>query len=184
MHVGLEEIGNISMSSIYVDQTGRFLTYLITNAIFQIKNLSGSTVPEYKVQEIKRSRLILLHYGIFKIGWDWMILLCTFYIAITVPYNATFGIAETHDQRASIVTDVIVEILLITGQSAGVCGLTLINYYYHRRKTSERLFCASENKTISREDFQDGRGKKIELEISAPDDPAKYSRTSIQRTRL
>jgi hypothetical protein len=45
-------------------------------------------VPEYKVQEMKRSQFILLHYGIFKIGWDWLILLCTFYIAISVPLNA------------------------------------------------------------------------------------------------
>ena len=85
----------------------------------QIKNLSGNTVPEYKVQETKRSKLILLHYGIFKIGWDWMILLCTFYIAITVPYNAAF-VMTSHDrftQRASIVSDVIVEMLFVIGQS-------------------------------------------------------------------
>jgi len=81
--------------------------------------LSGNTVPEYKVQETKRSKLILLHYGIFKIGWDWMILLCTFYIAITVPYNAAFVMTSEDGfaQRASIVSDVIVEMLLAIGQS-------------------------------------------------------------------
>jgi len=82
----------------------------------QIKNMSGNAVPEYKVQETKRSRLILLHYGIFKIGWDWMILFCTFYIAITVPYNAAFVMtSESFNERQSIVTDVIVEMLLIIG---------------------------------------------------------------------
>lgn len=129
------------------------------NAIFQIKNLSGSTVPEYKVQEIKRSKLILLHYGIFKIGWDWMILLCTFYIAITVPYNATFGIAETHDERASIVTDVIVEILLITGQSSVCCSIS--------HDELLKICCASENNALSREAFRTETAK-IEMEISTP----------------
>jgi len=83
---------------------------------FQIKNLSGTTVPEYKMQQIKRSRLILLHYGIFKIGWDWLILLCTFYVAIMVPYNAAFVTMEGSNERASIVSDVIVEMLFIIGK--------------------------------------------------------------------
>ncbi|KAH9498163.1 Potassium voltage-gated channel sub H member 8, partial [Bulinus truncatus] len=47
-------------------------------------------MPEYKVQEVKKSGLIIVHYGIFKIGWDWLILLCTFYVAIMVPFNAAF----------------------------------------------------------------------------------------------
>ena len=86
---------------------------------FQIKNLSGkNTIPEYKVQEVKRSKFILFHYGIFKIGWDWLILLCTFYIAFIVPYNAAF---VTHGdgptgERDSIVSDVIVELLFIIGK--------------------------------------------------------------------
>jgi len=84
--------------------------------LFQIKNLSGTTVPEYKMQQIKRSRLILLHYGIFKIGWDWLILLCTFYVAIVVPYNAAFVTMEGSSERASIVSDVIVEMLFIIGK--------------------------------------------------------------------
>ena len=85
--------------------------------VLQIKNLTGvqtDALPEYKVQEIKRSRFILLHYGIFKIGWDWLILLCTFYIAIIVPYNAAFVTSES--ERASIVSDVIVEMLFIIGK--------------------------------------------------------------------
>ena len=71
------------------------------------------------MQETKRSKLILLHYGIFKIGWDWMILLCTFYISITVPYNAAFVMTsqDPFTQRASIVSDVIVEMLFVIGQA-------------------------------------------------------------------
>ena len=69
------------------------------------------------MQQIKRSRLILLHYGIFKIGWDWLILLCTFYVAIMVPYNAAFVTMEGSNERASIVSDVIVEMLFIIGKS-------------------------------------------------------------------
>ena len=99
--------------------------------ISQIKNFSAGTptntaLPEYKVQEIKRSKFILLHYGIFKIGWDWLILLCTFYIAIIVPYNAAFVTShivksqqnetQQRNERASIVSDVIVEMLFIIGR--------------------------------------------------------------------
>ena len=69
------------------------------------------------MQQIKRSRLILLHYGIFKIGWDWLILLCTFYVAIMVPYNAAFVTMEGPNERASIVSDVIVEMLFIIGKA-------------------------------------------------------------------
>ena len=88
-----------------------------TGSLFQIKSLSGSNaLPEYKVQEMKRPRFILLHYGIFKIGWDWLILLCTFYIAIIVPYNAAFVASDNDSERASIVSDVIVEMLFIIGE--------------------------------------------------------------------
>lgn len=84
-------------------------------------------MPEYKVQETKKSRLILLHYGIFKIGWDWMILLCTFYIAITVPYNAAFVMtAGGSKERESIVSDVIVEMLLIIGWYFKIISVTSV----------------------------------------------------------
>jgi hypothetical protein len=108
----------------------------------QIKNLSGNTVPEYKMQQVKRSRLILLHYGIYKIGWDWLILLCTFYVAIVVPYNAAFvngdfgtdgsgqnttaNVTAVTELRASIVSDVIVEVLFIIGESLTI-SVTCLN---------------------------------------------------------
>ena len=52
------------------------------------------TLPEYKVQGIHSARFIIPHYGIFRIAWDWLILLCTFYIAIVVPYNFAFDETE------------------------------------------------------------------------------------------
>uniref|UniRef100_A0A8C0AX26 Potassium voltage-gated channel subfamily H member 4 n=1 Tax=Buteo japonicus TaxID=224669 RepID=A0A8C0AX26_9AVES len=50
------------------------------------------SIPEYKVASVQKSRFILLHYSIFKALWDWLILLATFYVAVTVPYNVS-GIA-------------------------------------------------------------------------------------------
>ncbi|XP_041375018.1 potassium voltage-gated channel subfamily H member 8-like [Gigantopelta aegis] len=76
----------------------------------QLHSMSGK-MPEYKVQEAKKSRYIIVHYGIFKIGWDWLILLCTFYIAIMVPFNAAFQ--RVNEARGSIYSDVFVEILFI-----------------------------------------------------------------------
>ncbi|XP_064646364.1 potassium voltage-gated channel subfamily H member 8-like isoform X12 [Lineus longissimus] len=79
----------------------------------KIQNLSGkNTLPEYKVQDARnqKSHFILLHYGIFKIGWDWLILLCTFYIAVVVPYNAAF---LQNDKKELLVPDVTVEVLFI-----------------------------------------------------------------------
>ncbi|XP_045178348.2 potassium voltage-gated channel subfamily H member 8-like [Mercenaria mercenaria] len=72
----------------------------------------SAKMPEYKVQEVKKSKFILIHYGIFKIGWDWLILLCTFYTAILVPYNAAFTRGE-NNRRDSIHSDVVVEILFM-----------------------------------------------------------------------
>uniref|UniRef100_A0A3Q2DYM6 Potassium voltage-gated channel, subfamily H (eag-related), member 3 n=1 Tax=Cyprinodon variegatus TaxID=28743 RepID=A0A3Q2DYM6_CYPVA len=51
---------------------------------------NANPIPEYKVADIQKSRFILLHYGAFKAGWDWLILLATFYVAVTVPYNVCF----------------------------------------------------------------------------------------------
>ncbi|KAK5847564.1 hypothetical protein PBY51_016683 [Eleginops maclovinus] len=80
---------------------------------------NANPVPEYKVADIQRSRFILLHYGAFKAGWDWLILLATFYVAVTVPYNVCFTPAEIREDRASAarnppsVSDILVEILFI-----------------------------------------------------------------------
>ncbi|XP_068428147.1 potassium voltage-gated channel subfamily H member 8 [Clinocottus analis] len=77
-------------------------------------------IPEYKVAAIQKSRFILLHYGTFKAGWDWLILLATFYVAVTVPYNVCFTVAAGRDEGSGIaprskpsVSDILVEILFI-----------------------------------------------------------------------
>lgn len=94
----------------------------------------GSQMPEYKVQEVKKSKLVIVHYGIFKIGWDWLILLCTFYIAIMVPFNAAFR--KQGRYKDFIYIDVAVELLFaIGGRPHGRCGHRhpgKTNYFSHR----------------------------------------------------
>ncbi|NXA55723.1 KCNH4 protein, partial [Nothocercus julius] len=74
-----------------------------------------SSVPEYKVASVQKSRFILLHYSVFKALWDWLILLATFYVAVTVPYNVCFtGTEESAAAaRSTIVSDIAVEMLFI-----------------------------------------------------------------------
>uniref|UniRef100_A0A8D0GUS0 Voltage-gated delayed rectifier potassium channel KCNH8 n=1 Tax=Sphenodon punctatus TaxID=8508 RepID=A0A8D0GUS0_SPHPU len=70
--------------------------------------------PEYKVSDAKKSKFILLHFSTFKAGWDWLILLATFYVAVTVPYNVCFiGNDELATTRSTTVSDIAVEILFI-----------------------------------------------------------------------
>lgn len=80
-----------------------------------MQNLLHSTdapLPEYKTQSLKKSRLILSHYGVFKGCWDWLILVATIYIAVAVPYNASF---VKNFERLTMPSDVIVEALFIVG---------------------------------------------------------------------
>ncbi|KAM3187811.1 hypothetical protein ACTXT7_001588, partial [Hymenolepis weldensis] len=72
-----------------------------------------NSIPEYKVQDLKSSCCILLHYSILKIVWDWLIVLCTFYFAIMVPYNAAFHRDGT--ERYLRTLDMIIEVLFIIG---------------------------------------------------------------------
>ncbi|XP_059866089.1 voltage-gated delayed rectifier potassium channel KCNH8 [Delphinus delphis] len=70
--------------------------------------------PEYKVSDAKKSKFILLHFSTFKAGWDWLILLATFYVAVTVPYNVCFiGNDDLSTTRSTTVSDIAVEILFI-----------------------------------------------------------------------
>ncbi|XP_064205231.1 potassium voltage-gated channel subfamily H member 8 isoform X1 [Anguilla rostrata] len=80
------------------------------------KNVFGDlpALPEYKVADAKKSKFILLHYSTFKAGWDWLILLATFYVAVTVPYNVCF-IGDDDLTRSTTVSDIAVEILFIIG---------------------------------------------------------------------
>lgn len=77
------------------------------------------SLPEYKVAAIQKSRFILLHYSVSKALWDWMILLATFYVAVTVPYNVCFTAYSDVETagRSTIVSDIAVEMLFILGES-------------------------------------------------------------------
>lgn len=93
---------------------------------------NANPVPEYKVADIQKSRFILLHYGAFKAGWDWLILLATFYVAVTVPYNVCFTAVEIREDGGSAarnppsVSDILVEILFIIGKVVlNLCGCFL-----------------------------------------------------------
>ncbi|XP_069980935.1 voltage-gated delayed rectifier potassium channel KCNH8 [Penaeus vannamei] len=72
---------------------------------------SAGPLPEYKTASIQKSRFILTHYGMLKTCWDLVILLATFYVAVTVPYNAAFLVSETQQDKPTIVPDVVVEAL-------------------------------------------------------------------------
>uniref|UniRef100_A0A8C2H1K9 Voltage-gated inwardly rectifying potassium channel KCNH3 n=1 Tax=Cyprinus carpio TaxID=7962 RepID=A0A8C2H1K9_CYPCA len=78
---------------------------------------SQPTLPEYKVASVQKSRFILLHYSMCKALWDWLILLATFYVAVTVPYNVCFSAPDDPDcdstSRTTLVSDIAVEMLFI-----------------------------------------------------------------------
>ncbi|XP_059054216.1 potassium voltage-gated channel subfamily H member 8-like isoform X3 [Achroia grisella] len=84
----------------------------LNNVSKNLLHSSDPPLPEYKTSAIKRSRLIISHYGVFKTFWDWLILIATFYVAVVVPYNASF-VDEGHP-RISVTMDVLVEALFIT----------------------------------------------------------------------
>ncbi|XP_036050461.1 potassium voltage-gated channel subfamily H member 4 [Onychomys torridus] len=81
------------------------------NNVFEPK----PSVPEYKVASVGGSRCLLLHYSIPKAVWDGLILLATFYVAVTVPYNVCFsGDDDTPiTSRHTLVSDIAVEMLFI-----------------------------------------------------------------------
>ncbi|GLH13144.1 Cyclic nucleotide-gated cation channel subunit A [Gryllus bimaculatus] len=70
---------------------------------------TAAPLPEYKTAALKKSRFIVSHYGVFRSCWDWFILVATFYVAVVVPYNASFISVD----RPSMVSDVVVEALFI-----------------------------------------------------------------------
>lgn len=87
--------------------------------VFFFQNLLSSTpqpLPEYKTASVKKSRFIISHYRVFKNSWDWLILIATFYVAVVVPYNASFLRPET--ERPSVIMDVFVEALFFIGKSS------------------------------------------------------------------
>ncbi|XP_060884421.1 potassium voltage-gated channel subfamily H member 4 isoform X2 [Labrus mixtus] len=103
---------------------GRTMLYHLTRQFSQggkgDVNLGGRmmdkpSIPEYKVAAVQKSRFILLHYSVSKALWDWLILLATLYVAVTVPYDVSFTPYEdTHsDARSTVVSDIVVEMLFI-----------------------------------------------------------------------
>lgn len=115
---------------------------------------NANPIPEYKVADIQKSRFILLHYGTFKAGWDWLILLATFYVAITVPYNVCFTAVEIREDGPSAarnppsVSDILVEILFIIGTSWfcmfwGICVQFFQNLGLHSVLSSFRTSLAA-----------------------------------------
>lgn len=98
------------------DQTS-VLSHFIFFSLFQNVFVDKPAFPEYKVSDAKKSKFILLHFSTFKAGWDWLILLATFYVAVTVPYNVCFiGHDELSTTRSTTVSDIAVEILFIIGK--------------------------------------------------------------------
>ncbi|KAJ1160621.1 hypothetical protein NDU88_001117 [Pleurodeles waltl] len=76
------------------------------------------SLPEYKVASVRKSPLILLHFGTFKAGWDCLILLATLYVAVTVPYSVCFNTAKDGSGANSprgppSICDLSVEVLFI-----------------------------------------------------------------------
>ncbi|XP_067432475.1 potassium voltage-gated channel subfamily H member 4 isoform X2 [Thunnus thynnus] len=103
---------------------GRTMLYQLTSQFSRRGkrevNLGGNmidkpTIPEYKVAAVQKSRFILLHYSVSKALWDWLILLATFYVAVTVPYNVSFTPYDDSVTagRSTIVSDIVVEMLFI-----------------------------------------------------------------------
>ncbi|XP_063778263.1 potassium voltage-gated channel subfamily H member 8 isoform X3 [Pseudophryne corroboree] len=71
-------------------------------------------IPEYKVSDAKKTKFLILHFSTFKAAWDWLILLATFYVAVTVPYNVSFvDNDDLSSTRSTTVSDISVEILFI-----------------------------------------------------------------------
>ncbi|XP_078135046.1 voltage-gated delayed rectifier potassium channel KCNH4 [Sander vitreus] len=102
---------------------GRTMLYQLTSQFSRggkrEANLGGSmndkpSLPEYKVEAVQKSRFILLHYSVSKALWDWLILLATFYVAVTVPYDVSFMEYNSEAvERSASISDIAVEFLFI-----------------------------------------------------------------------
>ena len=82
----------------------------MTSFPLQMMNLNSDVLPQYRLEAPKTPPHIILHYCLFKTVWDWVILILTFYTAITVPYNASFK-NKTMDQVPLLVIDSIVDVV-------------------------------------------------------------------------
>uniref|UniRef100_A0A8C6T068 Voltage-gated delayed rectifier potassium channel KCNH4 n=1 Tax=Neogobius melanostomus TaxID=47308 RepID=A0A8C6T068_9GOBI len=82
---------------------GRTMLYQLTShntfSLCPRQNVGDKlSVPEYKVAAVQKSHFILLHYSLVKALWDWLILIATFYVAVS---------------RSTMGTDIAVEMLFI-----------------------------------------------------------------------
>lgn len=74
-------------------------------------------IPEYKTTTIEKQKFILSHYGVGKSCWDWLILVVSFYVAIVVPYNATFKDKKQETGECHIDSiDILVEVVFVIGE--------------------------------------------------------------------
>lgn len=105
----------------------RILYPCLSLFFFQNVFVDKPAFPEYKVSDAKKSKFILLHFSTFKACWDWLILLATFYVAVTVPYNVCFiGNDDLPTTRSTTVSDIAVEILFIIGKACFISFWLLI----------------------------------------------------------
>lgn len=113
----LEGVKDFSLLKLVSASYGNVFVQLNAPVVLQSMN-DKPTVPEYKMAEVQTSRFILLHYSILKTLWDWLILLATFYVAVTVPYNVSFWPYDDSvtAERNTIVSDILVEVLFIIGE--------------------------------------------------------------------
>lgn len=80
-----------------------------------------TVLPEYKVAQMNKSRLIVLHYSTTKSIWDWFVLIATLYIAIVVPFNVAVNTQSndmSHNEKHTVtqVLDILVELLFLFGK--------------------------------------------------------------------
>ncbi|KAK3595923.1 hypothetical protein CHS0354_032430, partial [Potamilus streckersoni] len=73
-------------------------------------NMNADVLPQYRLEAPKTPPHIILHYCLFKTVWDWIILILTFYTAVTVPYNSSFK-NKTMDQVPLLVIDSVVDVV-------------------------------------------------------------------------
>ncbi|KAH3853303.1 potassium voltage-gated channel subfamily H member 1-like [Dreissena polymorpha] len=78
--------------------------------IANMMNLNAELLPQYRLEAPKTPPHIILHYCLFKTIWDWLILVLTFYTAVTVPYNSAFR-GKNLDQVPMLVVDSIVDVV-------------------------------------------------------------------------
>lgn len=91
--------------------------YFCTSTLLLQSMNDKPSLPEYKVEAVQKSRFILLHYSVSKALWDWLILLATFYVAVTVPYDVSFMEYNSDAvERSASISDIAVEFLFIIGE--------------------------------------------------------------------